>query len=433
VVLSYFFSASKDMLGIYPYVPAADFLRSAASHDLASALAYAWEPYAEAVDFEDQAPKPFWTVPYEDRAGHGMMVSRVEPVWTAGRLFGLVGADVTLELLEEFIDPFAGPAGALALVMHSGSLLVGSENTPLTEEELESLRQLILPELPQEAGVVTPAAILKNRGFRVLIEGVPGVPWTMVYAMRHRDLAVFLSGERLALLVIVGGVALFLIGGLFLVDRSFIRPALRSEEALLDSLQKEAELAALRSQVNPHFLFNSLNTIRALARSEPDHARTAITSLSQILRVGLEVGKRPVIPLEDELKVVGNYLALEQIRFDERLVFDLDIASGLEQASVPPMLVQTLMENAVKHGLEAQGEDGAIQLRVFAEGQSLVISITNPGRILSDSTSTRVGLQNSRERLALLFGDQASLTLDQVGARGVRAEARLPLIFMDGR
>lgn len=433
VVLSYFFASSKTMLGIYPYVPAIEFLRSSSTRDLSSALAYAWEPYEDAIETGDEKPDPFWTMPYEDRAGHGLMVSRVEPVWSDGRLLGLVGADVTLELLEEFVDPLVGPSGILALVMHDETALVSSRRSLLTGEEIEGLRALILPKLSRDSEATTPAAILKNQGFRVLIEGVPGVPWTMAYAMRHSDLTSFLSDERTALIIIVGGVALFLLCGLFLVDRSFIRPALQAEETLLDSLQKEAELAALRSQINPHFLFNSLNTIRALARKQPDLARTAITRLSQILRVGLEISKRPVIALESELEVVGNYIALEQIRFDERLDIDLEVAPGLEQASVPPMLVQTLVENAVKHGLEAQGARGQIKVRVFSEGQSLVVSVTNPGRVRSEPGSTRVGLQNARDRLALLFGDQASLTLEEVGANRVRTEARFPLILTESR
>lgn len=433
VVLSYFFASNKTMLGIYPYVPAIEFLRSSSTPDLRSALAYAWEPYEEAIETGDRKPEPFWTRPYEDRAGHGMMVSRVEPVWSEGRLLGLIGADITLELLEEFVDPLVGPTGVLALLMHNESALVSTRRSLLTKEEIKGLRELIGPMLASETGATTPAAILKNDGFRVLIEGVPGVPWTMAYAMRHRELTSFLSDERFALIYIVGGVALFLVCGLVLVDRSFIRPALQAEETLLDSLQKEAELAALRSQINPHFLFNSLNTIRALARKKPDLARTAITRLSQMLRVGLEVGKRPVIALAREMEVVENYIALEKIRFDERLDVDLEVAPGLEEASMPPMLVQTLVENAVKHGLEAQGASGQIKVRVYAEGRSLIVSITNPGRIRAEPGATRVGLQNSRDRLALLFGDQASLSLEEIGSERVRTEARFPLVFLDSR
>lgn len=433
VVLSYLFASSKDMLGIYPYVPAIEFLRSASEPDLSSALAYAWEPYQGRGQLEAKEPEPFWTLPYEDRAGHGMMVSRVEPVEWDGHLRGLVGADVTLELLEEFVDPLVGPFGVLALLVNADRALVGVENTGLTEEDIEGLRELADPVLNRAPGVSTPAMILKNRSFWVLVEGVPGVPWTMVYVMRHGDLSSFLREERFALYVMVGGVSLFLLIGFMLVDRSFIRPALQSEERLLDSLQKEAELAALRSQINPHFLFNSLNTVRALARKQPDLARTAITRLSQILRVGLEIGKHPVIALEAELEVIRNYVALEQIRFDDRLDVDFEVAPDLEQASVPPMLLQTLMENAVKHGLEAQGADGKINARVFSEGGSLVVSITNPGRIQTRPGTTRVGLRNSRERLALLFGDQASLTLEEVSGNRVRMEARFPLVFIEPR
>ena len=145
VVLSYLFASNKDMLGIYPYVPASEFLRSAAVDDLSSALAYAWEPYEETGDLNPEALEPFWTKPYEDRAGHGMMVSRVEPVGLDGRLVGLVGADVTLELLEDFVDPLVGPFGVLALVVHAERALVAVDPTVLTDEERAGLRDLVGP------------------------------------------------------------------------------------------------------------------------------------------------------------------------------------------------------------------------------------------------------------------------------------------------
>ena len=428
VVLSYFFAAGKDFLGIFPHVPAAVFLETSSTLDLGSALAHAWEPYEETLPSGHSLPGPIWTLPYDDRAGHGMMVSRVEPVFAAGEFVGVVGADVTLQKLQEFVEPLGGPAGVLVLVTNSGRILADAVRTELSESEIDGLRRLIGPHLAIDPDGSTPGLTLKNSVFRVLVEGVPGVPWTVAYAVRHRDLSAFLRSERLALIAVVSGVGVFLIGGFFLVTRTFIRPALRAEESLLESLQKEAELASLRAQINPHFLFNSLNTVRALVRLDPDQARTAITSLSTILRVALEVGKRSVIPLKDEMAVVTHYLALEALRFEERLSVEIEVEEGLDEAGVPPMLVQTLVENAVKHGVEAQGESGLIRVLVRTEGGSLVITVTNPGRITPGTRSTRVGLRNSRERLILLFGDSSSLSLEEIAEGRVRAEARFPLL-----
>jgi hypothetical protein len=428
IVLSYFFSSGKDILGVYPYVPAGEFLKTASSNDLASALAYAWEPYEASVDDETRPVDGFWTAPYEDRAGHGMMVSRVDPIHYNGVLVGLVGADVTLELLQDYIDPLDGPAGVLGLFTNAAEPLVRTEGPDLTDDELKAIKALVSPHLSRDPDVKTPGLILEGENFGVLIDGVPGMAWTMVYAVRNRDIAAYLFQERFALIVIVVAVASFFIVGYFVISRRFIDPALQAEQALLDSLEKEAELATLRSQINPHFLFNSLNTVRALVRGQPDLARDAVTRLSNILRVALESGRRTVIPLEIEMNVVRSYLALEGMRFDDRLAFEIDQEDGLEDVRVPPMLVQTLVENAVKHGIGAQGLSGAVELRVRSEGGALVVTVTNPGRIRSESRSTRVGLRNARERLDLLFGGEASLTLEETTDDRVRAEARFPLV-----
>jgi hypothetical protein len=431
IVLSYFFSYDKAVLGIYPYVPASEFLKSAGSNDLASALEFAWEPYEEPIDDENRPKDGFWTAPYEDRAGHGMMVSRVDPIHSGNNVIGLVGADVTLELIRDYVDPLDGPAGVLALVTNDGELLVGAEGSSLTDEEKDGIRTMVSPHLSRDPDVKTPGLILSDENFRVLVDGVPGLAWTMLYAVRDQEVATYLVEERMALFFIVVAVASFFIVGYFVISRRFINPALQAEEALLDSLQKEAELATLRSQINPHFLFNSLNTVRALIRGQPDLARNAVTRLSNILRVALESGRLTVIPLEVEMNVVRSYLALEGMRFDDRLDVEIDQEEGLEDARIPPMLVQTLVENAVKHGIGAQGGRGAVRVRIQSANGSLVVTVTNPGRIRANSRSTRVGLRNARERLDLLFGDEASLDLEETADDRVRAEVRFPLVMGD--
>src|SRR5690606_9276799 len=117
----------------------------------------------------------------------------------------------------------------------------------------------------------------------------------------------------------------------------------------LQAAVKDAELAALRAQVNPHFLFNSLNSIRALIVEDPARAQQVVTQLAALLRYTLQAGATSTVPLEAELHAVRTYLALESIRLEERLRYTIDVDDAVRQAPVPPMLVQTLVENGIKH------------------------------------------------------------------------------------
>ena len=130
------------------------------------------------------------------------------------------------------------------------------------------------------------------------------------------------------------------------------------ERLRLASTVKEAELRALKSQVNPHFIFNSLNSLRALIDEDPARARQSVTQLANLLRYSLQSGQLETVPCEDELRVVNDYLALEQVRHEERLRLRLDIAPDTLALPVPPMLLQTLVENAVKYGISRRPEGG---------------------------------------------------------------------------
>ena len=131
---------------------------------------------------------------------------------------------------------------------------------------------------------------------------------------------------------------------------------------------KEAELRALKSQVNPHFIFNSLNSLRSLIGEDPSRARTAVTQLANLLRYSLQSGQLETVPFEDELGVVNDYLALEQVRHEERLRLRLDIAPDTLHLAIPPMLLQTLVENAVKYGISPRPEGGEISIVARNEG-----------------------------------------------------------------
>ena len=209
---------------------------------------------------------------------------------------------------------------------------------------------------------------------------------------------------------------------------------LEIERLRLATSVKESELRALKSQVNPHFIFNSLNSLRALIEEDPLRARQAVTQLANLLRYSLQSGQLETVPFEDELSVVNDYLALEQVRHEERLRLRLDVAPDTLQLPIPPMLLQTLVENAVKYGISTRPEGGEIAIVARRENDSLRLQVTNPGVFEPGSTplpkasgSTGMGLANAANRLRLLFGEQATLRLRAGEPGSVVAEAIIPL------
>lgn len=211
------------------------------------------------------------------------------------------------------------------------------------------------------------------------------------------------------------------------------------ERLRLMTAVKDSELRALKSQVNPHFIFNSLNSLRALIEEDPARARLAVTQLANLLRYSLQSSQLETVPFEDELRVANDYLALEQVRHEERLRLRLDIAPETLHLPVPPMLLQTLVENAVKYGISQRAEGGEIAIIARSEPGFLRIQVTNPGELPSMSAtvpqahsakraaSTGLGLRNAAERLRLLFGERATLQLRADTPALVVAEALIPL------
>ncbi|MBY0242305.1 MAG: histidine kinase [Burkholderiaceae bacterium] len=185
------------------------------------------------------------------------------------------------------------------------------------------------------------------------------------------------------------------------------------EKLQLEVSVKEAELRALQSQVNPHFFFNSLNSIRALVYQDADAAARAINRLAGMMRHSLQAGHADRVRLADDMAAVRAYLDMERLRFRERLQFSEDIAPALGDTLLPPMVLQTLVENAIRHGVERA--TGPCQVSISAErtANAVLVRVTNQGTLAADSDSTRVGLANARQRLALQFGPAASCTLAQ--------------------
>jgi hypothetical protein len=195
----------------------------------------------------------------------------------------------------------------------------------------------------------------------------------------------------------------------------------------LDVLAREAQLTALRAQVNPHFLFNSLHSIASLIGSDQAGARRMCVLLADFLRDSVRFGGRDQITLEQEFSLVRQYLSIEQIRFGSRLTVRADLPSPLERALVPPLLLQPLVENAVKHGIAGLLEGGTITVGAREAGPELVLVVENPYDVdRAAISSTRVGLQNVKRRLDTEFGAKGSVRIDDRNGT-YQAEIRMPL------
>lgn len=220
----------------------------------------------------------------------------------------------------------------------------------------------------------------------------------------------------------------YLVWTIFYMLVAYLRRNARLEaEALqLQLSAKEAELRALQAQVNPHFFFNSMNSVRALVYQDQDAAAQMIDQLASVMRYALQSGHHDTVPLAAEIEAVQAYLAIEKIRFEERLRIVIDIGPGMDAVRIPPMTLQTLVENAVKYGVEASPTGSDIRIRAWRDTDQLVrIDIANHGALAPFTDSTRVGLANTRQRLALILGAGARLDLTEDGG-WVRATMTVP-------
>ncbi|MBI3348332.1 MAG: histidine kinase [Burkholderiales bacterium] len=191
-----------------------------------------------------------------------------------------------------------------------------------------------------------------------------------------------------------------------------------------EAAARALELQVLRAQINPHFLFNALNNLRALINEDPARAREMLSRLSNTLRHTLQHSAKDRVPLADELAVVRDYVALEQLHHEERLRVDWQVDPATAAASVPPMLLQLLVENAIKHGIARTAGGGVVEVNITRRGDRLHIGVGNPGQWKPGSSdSTGLGLANLRERLARAGGDGAGCHIDAADGRvNVRVE-----------
>jgi two-component system, LytTR family, sensor kinase len=204
---------------------------------------------------------------------------------------------------------------------------------------------------------------------------------------------------------------------------------LQAQAAHLQAQLAGARLAALRNQLDPHFLFNTLHAVAALVERDPRGVRRMIARLSELLRTTLDGAEEQEVPLERELAVLARYLEIMQIRFQGRLQVHQDVARSAAGALVPNLILQPLVENAIRHGVERIDGAGRIEIRVQREAEALVLSVRDNGPGWQGTGAPEaegVGLRNTRARLAQLYGNEQSLVLSSAPDGGAMAEVRLP-------
>jgi len=198
----------------------------------------------------------------------------------------------------------------------------------------------------------------------------------------------------------------------------------------------QAQLQALRMQLNPHFLFNTLNAISSLMLKDVNSANRMIARLGELLRLALEINHDQEVPLQRELEFLRRYIEIEQIRFGDLLEVRLDVEPATLDAAVPNLILQPVVENAVRHAIEPKTTGGLIELRCLRSNGSLLLQVSDNGLGLnswktnadepSSQTRERVGLGNTRQRLQKLYGDQQSFELVENSSGGVTANSIIP-------
>jgi signal transduction histidine kinase len=271
--------------------------------------------------------------------------------------------------------------------------------------------------LGSAAALVVPASLVAGIGVELAYQ------WTGVLAFPDEPVA-YLPKE-----MINQGVVMLAWSALW-VGLSWRRDFEREREHALraDALAAEARLQMLRYQVNPHFLFNSLNAVRALIELDPPGARRMITQLAEFFRYSLLHTRTPWSRLGDEIDAVRNYLAIQRTRFDDRLAVSIEVPPGTNDLKIPAFVIHTLVENAIKYGMETSPMPLALHLAVEVRDERLVVTVENTGRWVaaaSSATGTGTGLSNVRHRLELLLPGRHRFETEERDGR-VRATLSIP-------
>ncbi len=258
--------------------------------------------------------------------------------------------------------------------------------------------------------------LVASQGWALLLDRYGPFPGL---AAKQTEAAPLLLGLGVVLYLLAA--ALHYLLGAFEASQEAERRALQLEIA-----SREAELRTLRAQIHPHFLFNSLNSINALVGAKPEEARRLCVRLGDFLRRSLTLGSREQIPLSEELDLAENLLSIEKVRFGDRLEHETEASEKVRACTVPPLLLQPLVENAVTHGISQMIDGGRVRIEARREADRVVIVVENPRDPDSpDPKGAGIGLQNVRRRLAALYGGEAEMRL-QPERETFRVELRLP-------
>lgn len=264
-----------------------------------------------------------------------------------------------------------------------------------------SLRQLfvrIIPSIILLAGLYMLLVNLKWHYYWLFFGGKDVELWQ---SLKYWD-PVFITGLRLMSIWILAY-------HLYHYYQKEIKTAQKNAE--LSTIAKQAQLDNLSVQLNPHFLFNSLNSIKSLVIEDPKTARRAIDLLSDILRSSLYENDASFISIKDELGLVKDYVELEKVRFEERLNMSIIMDDALEGYMIPPLSIQLLVENAIKHGIDKRINGGSIILSILEKDEQLEIVVQNPGHIVDHGAGTGIGIKNLTKRLLMQYNGEASFTL----------------------
>ncbi len=191
---------------------------------------------------------------------------------------------------------------------------------------------------------------------------------------------------------------------------------------------KKMELDRLKSQLNPHFIFNALNSIRALVDENPSKSKQAINHLSNILRSSLSADRTELILFREEMETVQDYLAMETIRFEERLDFNIDISNSANMVLVPPLMFQTLVENGIKHGISKLKKGGKITINAFVKDKYLIVEIRNTGVLHKNAVAeSGYGIKNTIQRLEIIFNGKAEFKISNESKNMVLTLVQIPI------
>ena len=219
----------------------------------------------------------------------------------------------------------------------------------------------------------------------------------------------------------------------FFISKSRLRyrnEMIEQERIKRMALEKEslsANLKMLQAQIEPHFLFNTLSNILSLIDTQPAKGKSMLLDLTKYLRTSLSRTLPKKTTLDQEIEMIKAYLNIQKTRMDERLNFKIDVPNNMRQQSFPPMLLQPLVENAIKHGLEPKVEGGEIMISAAEKNSLMRIEVRDTGMGFSDFNKSGVGIANVRERLALLFGEKGRLIIEENTPHGVRAAIEIPI------